>query len=99
LVLTPCQCCCAAAAFHPTSLPHAYAPGYGLPFTTRISGPGNNTCAKNTAILYATYTLTKSLSPPAAVSIGQVGIAPGFKDMHGTLVLPPEVVLAQYISF
>jgi hypothetical protein len=55
------------AAFHPTALPYAYAPGYGLPYAQRISGEANNTCNKNLAMAWAVYTFVKLVPTPQSL--------------------------------
>ncbi len=54
------------SAFHPTWAPTFYAPGYGLPFATRITGAQNNTNNRNTAIAYSFYRTFQGLLPRAA---------------------------------
>jgi hypothetical protein len=65
--------CLACAAFHPTALPYAYAPGHGLPYATRVPPELNTTCNKNTAIAFAGYTFVKLVkATPLVTNIGQV---------------------------
>ncbi|GAX85801.1 hypothetical protein CEUSTIGMA_g13216.t1 [Chlamydomonas eustigma] len=75
----------ALIAFQPTAVPYAYAPGYGLPFKHRLTGPQNTTQARNTAIAHAFYRVgnhlyPKEVGPVLAGMLTSLGLDPSYSN-------------------